>query len=66
MAKTGTGEKSVTLGKALANLDENVPASEAWLFRNPEALVAVCQGLQEAAEGKTVYLGPFAPYADEE
>lgn len=30
----------------------SVPSSEAWLYRNPEALAKVRQGLQEAAEGK--------------
>lgn len=79
-------KKRVTLGKALAGLDEevrfdvyrnetgqivldpqvSVPASEAWLYRNPEALAAVRRGLQEAAEGKTVSLGSFASYAAEE
>jgi hypothetical protein len=79
-------KKRVTLGKALAGLDEevrfdvyrnetgqivldpqiSVPASEAWLYRNPEALAAVRRGLQEAAEGKTIFLGSFKSYADEE
>lgn len=31
----------------------SVPSSEAWLYRNPEAIAKVRQGLQEAAEGKT-------------
>ena len=43
----------------------SVPASEAWLYRNPKALDAVRKGLQDSAEGKTVYLGSFAVYADE-
>jgi len=79
-------KKRVTLGKALAGLDEevrfdvyrnetgqivldpqvSVPASEVWLYRNPEAIAAVRRGLQEVAEGKTVSLGSFASYADEE
>lgn len=44
----------------------SIPASEAWLYRNPKALAAVRQGLQEAAEGKAVAVGSFAKYADEE
>ncbi len=44
----------------------SVPAREAWLFRNPEALAAVQRGLAEAADGKTRSLGSFARYADEE
>jgi hypothetical protein len=42
------------------------PDSEAWLYRNPQALAAVRTGLQEAAEEKAVSLGSFAKYADEE
>jgi len=79
-------KRRVTLGRALADLDEDVrfdiyrrpngqivldpqvsiPASEAWLYRNPAALAAVRQGLQEAAEGKVDYVGSFAEYVDEE
>lgn len=44
----------------------SIPASEAWLDRNPAALSAVRKGLQEAAEGKAVAIGSFAEYADEE
>ncbi len=43
-----------------------IPPDEAWLYRNPEALASVRRGLQEAAEGKTSYIGSFAQYADEE
>jgi len=43
----------------------SIPASESWLYRNPDALAAVRCGLQEAAEGKSVYAGSFAVYVDE-
>jgi hypothetical protein len=43
----------------------SIPASEAWLSRNPDAIDAVRRGLQEAAEGKAFPAGPFAPYADD-
>jgi hypothetical protein len=79
-------KRRLTLGKALAGLEEDVrfdvyrrsngqivldpqvsiPASEAWLYRNPEALAMVRRGLREAAEGKAVYVGSFAEFADEE
>ena len=29
-----------------------IPASEAWLFNNPDALALVRQGLSDAAQGK--------------
>jgi len=41
----------------------SVPAREAWLFRNPEALAAVRRGLDESARGKTKPLGSFAKHA---
>jgi hypothetical protein len=41
----------------------SIPAREAWLFRNPEALSAVRRGLDEAARGKTKPLGSFAKHA---
>ncbi|HYN43180.1 MAG TPA: hypothetical protein VE129_15495 [Thermoanaerobaculia bacterium] len=41
----------------------SIPAREAWLFRNPEALAAVRRGLDEAAQGKTRPLGSFARHA---
>jgi hypothetical protein len=47
-------------------LQGSIPASEAWLYRIPEALASVRRGLQQAAEGKTISLGSFARYADEE
>ena len=32
---------------------ETVPAREAWLYKNPEALASVMQGLAEARAGET-------------
>jgi hypothetical protein len=42
---------------------DSIPASEEWLYRNPEALASVRQGFADAAAGRTVYLGSFAKYA---
>ena len=43
-----------------------VPAREAWLFGNPEALAAVRRGLEEAARGEAAPVGSFAGFADPE
>jgi hypothetical protein len=53
-------------GQIVLDPQVSIPASEAWLYRNPEALASVRRGLQQAAEGKTISLGSFARYADEE
>ena len=42
-----------------------VPAKEAWLFKNKEALSSVQKGLKQSAGGKTRSLGSFAKYVDE-
>jgi hypothetical protein len=38
---------------------------EAWLFKNRKVLASVKQGLKESAQGKGIYRGSFAKYADE-
>ena len=43
-----------------------VPAKEAWLFKNREALAGVQRGLKQSAAGKTRSLGSFAKYATDE
>lgn len=43
-----------------------IPEREHWLYKNPEALAMVEQGLRESAEGKTVRMGSFAQYLDDE
>src|SRR5262245_7996279 len=53
-------------GQIVLDPQVSIPASEAWLYRNPEVLASVRRGLQEVAEGKTIFLGSFAQYADEE
>jgi hypothetical protein len=53
-------------GQIVLDPQVSIPASEAWLYRNPKALAAVRRGLQEAADGKTGAVGSFAQYADEE
>ena len=39
-------------GQILLDPQVTIPASEAWLFNNPDALALVRQGLLDAADGK--------------
>ena len=41
-----------SLGQIVLDPQVTIPASEAWLFNNPEALGSVKRGLLEAAQGK--------------
>lgn len=43
-----------------------IPERERWLYKNPEALAMVEQGLREYGEGKIVSLGSFAQYLDDD
>jgi hypothetical protein len=40
------------LGQILLDPQVTIPASEVWLFNNPDALISVRRGLSEAARGK--------------
>jgi hypothetical protein len=40
------------IGQIVLDPQVIIPASEVWLFKNPEALASVRRGLKEAAEGK--------------
>jgi len=53
------------LGQIILDPQVRVPAYEAWLFKNPEALAAVKQGLVESAQGRTRSRGSFAGHADD-
>lgn len=39
-------------GQIILDPQVTVPASEAWLFENPDAIAAVRRGLADAAKGK--------------
>jgi hypothetical protein len=41
-----------SIGQIVLDPQVTIPASEAWLFKNPEALAAVRRGLKDAAEGR--------------
>jgi hypothetical protein len=40
------------LGQILLDPQVTIPSSEAWLFKDPEALASVRRGLADAAKGK--------------
>jgi hypothetical protein len=40
------------IGQIVLDPQVTVPASEVWLFNNPEALASVRRGLLESAQGK--------------
>lgn len=54
------------IGQILLSPEVSVSAHEVWLYRNPDALAAVAQGLAEAAQGEVVDMGSFEKYADDE
>jgi hypothetical protein len=43
-----------------------IPERERWLYKNPQALEAVMQGLKDSAEGRIYDLGDFTQYANDE
>jgi hypothetical protein len=43
---------SNSLGQIILDPQVTIPASEAWLFNNPDALALVRQGLSDAAQGR--------------
>ena len=46
------------LGQIVLDPQVTIPAYEAWLFENPEALAAVRRGLADAAAGKITEVDP--------
>jgi len=57
LAELPKGSKRVRIykndrGEVLLQPVIEIPASEAWLFKNEEALESVKKGLKEASEGK--------------
>jgi len=54
-----------SLGQLILDPVKTIPASELWLYENPDALASVKQGLRESAEGKSVDRGSFAHLAGE-
>jgi len=43
---------SNSIGQIILDPQVTIPASEAWLFNNPDALASVRRGLNDAAQGR--------------
>lgn len=43
-----------------------IPATEAWLFKNPQGLKSLKKGLEDSANGRVVQRKSFAEYAGDE
>jgi len=43
---------SNSIGQIILDPQVTIPASEAWLFKNPTALASVRKGLSDTAEGR--------------
>lgn len=53
-------------GRIILEPHISIPASEAWLFRNPKAAASVRRGLEEAAAGKAKRGASFARFAEDD
>ena len=53
-------------GRLILEPFTEIPLRERWVYENPEVLASIERGLKDSANGRTVYLGSFAQYADEE
>jgi hypothetical protein len=53
-------------GRIILEPKVSIPAAEAWLYRNKEALAAVRRGLAEAAAGDVGTPMSFAQYLDDD
>ena len=52
-------------GRLVLEPQVEVPAAEAWLWKNPSALAAVQKGIREAGEGKRVKRESYAAFAQD-
>jgi len=65
-ALAGAGAFNVyrnALGQLILDPVKAVPASEAWLHENPQALASVRRGMEQSAKGQGHDLGDFTKYA---
>ncbi|MBI5595987.1 MAG: hypothetical protein HY928_07850 [Elusimicrobia bacterium] len=54
------------LGQILLDPLVTIPAAEAWLYKNANALDSVRRGLQDSADGKLVKKPSLAKYSDDD
>lgn len=53
-------------GKIILEPMAEIPAQELWLYKNPQALKDVQEGLKQSKEGKVHKRGSFAKYAGDD
>ena len=53
-------------GKLVLEPFTEIPLREQWLWKNPEALAAVQQGIKDAGAGRVTRMPSFAKYADDD
>jgi hypothetical protein len=46
------------MGQIVLDPQVTIPASEIWLFKNPEALASITRGLFQAAQGEVSRINP--------
>jgi len=52
-------------GQIVLDPQVTIPAAEAWLYKNPQALAMVREGLEEAKSGKTIKGKSFSKHAND-
>ena len=53
-------------GKLVLEPFTEIPLREQWLYKNPQALESVKQGLKDSAAGRIYDLGDFTQYANDD
>ncbi len=68
LAKNISGFKVIeeNNGRILLEPQVEIPAEEAWLHKNPEALASVLRGIEDSKAGRVKDRGSFAKYLDED
>jgi hypothetical protein len=68
LAKNISGFKVIeeSNGRIVLEPQVEIPAEEAWLYKNPEALASVLRGIEDSKAGRVKYRGSFAKYLDED